>query len=284
LEHAKLAARALVDQLQDGDYVSHVTYRAQARVRFQRHRLDNQDRADHLAQIGSLRPDSDTCISCGLREATAQVQRVQSEMGAGAFAQRVVLLSDGRATSGVTDTEQLARMTGALERQGATVTTVGVGLDYGEGLMVAMAVRGNGNHYFVENAETLFSTLQDEFTSLRRVVARKAVSVLTFAPGTRFVRGFDRVFQQQGQVVRVPLGDIPAGALRTVLMELAPAKGQVGQTVSVADARIEYFDLTRETNDAVQTLASLQMTDNAQQVTAHVDPDVAARVEELKIA
>ena len=68
---------------------------------------------------------------------------------------RVILLTDGLANVGILDPGVLAQHAGELRRRGIATTTVGVGQDFDEGLLSAMAEAGGGNFQYVSGSEGL---------------------------------------------------------------------------------------------------------------------------------
>jgi Ca-activated chloride channel family protein len=62
---------------------------------------------------------------------------------------RVILLSDGNANVGeITETEPIAALCQEAAAKGVTTSTYGLGRSFNEDLMVAMAQKGQGNHYY----------------------------------------------------------------------------------------------------------------------------------------
>ncbi|MDR3690148.1 MAG: VWA domain-containing protein [Fimbriimonas sp.] len=85
---------------------------------------------------------------------------------------RVILLSDGQANAGrFQDGPTLAQHAAlSYEQYGVTTTTVGVGLDYDEGLMAGMARSGGGAHYFAHTADAIIDAFSLERYSVASVV------------------------------------------------------------------------------------------------------------------
>jgi hypothetical protein len=66
---------------------------------------------------------------------------------------RVILLSDGNANVGeITDTTAIAALCAHAAERGVTTSTYGLGPHFNEDLMVEMAKRGGGNHYYGDTA------------------------------------------------------------------------------------------------------------------------------------
>ncbi len=111
----------------------------------------NPELADHIAR---LKPGGWTALYEGWLTGARLLP-------AGA---RIVLLSDGLANRGrYTSAQDLAQQAGITLRQfGKTTTTIGVGTDYDEALMAAMATAGGGSHYFCRTADSILAAFAQE--------------------------------------------------------------------------------------------------------------------------
>jgi Ca-activated chloride channel family protein len=98
------------------------------------------------------------------------VQALSEVSGSGL--KRVVLLSDGRANSGLLDTASIANQCAEWAAQGITTSTYGLGNGFNEELMVAMARAGGGNHYYGDSAEDLMDPFQQELDLLGNLCMR----------------------------------------------------------------------------------------------------------------
>ncbi len=78
-------------------------------------------------------------------------------------ASRVILISDGLANRGITDLNSLRGMASAAIEGEFAISTVGVGTDFNEQLMTAIADRGAGNYYYLENPAAFAEVFQQEF-------------------------------------------------------------------------------------------------------------------------
>lgn len=86
---------------------------------------------------------------------------------------RVILLSDGQANEGVTDTDAITAECAKWAGEGITTSTYGLGNHFNEDLMVAMARAGGGNHYYGETAEDLMDPFQQELELLGNLCLRE---------------------------------------------------------------------------------------------------------------
>ena len=177
LENAIAAAQGAVERLSDDDVVSVVDYATTARELVPATRVDPNARSRILGELGRLTASGDTCISCAL---DTTLGTMRGQRGA---VERVLLISDGEATTGVRDVDGMRRVAASLGNMGATVTTIGVDVDYNERMMAAIAQETNGRHYFVSSPDGLARIFDEELRGLERTVARDARLELEFAPG-----------------------------------------------------------------------------------------------------
>jgi Ca-activated chloride channel family protein len=94
---------------------------------------------------------------------------------AGTDVHRVVLLSDGCANEGETRLEPITGQCKAFAQKGVSTSTYGLGRDFNEELMLAMAAAGRGNAYYGQTAADLADPFAEEFALLTSLAARGLV-------------------------------------------------------------------------------------------------------------
>ena len=80
-----------------------------------------------------------------------------------------ILLSDGQTNRGLTDTARICEQVSALAGAGVTTTTVGLGADFNEELMTAIAQAGQGSAHYGERAIDLAETFEAEIGLLSQL-------------------------------------------------------------------------------------------------------------------
>ncbi len=80
-----------------------------------------------------------------------------------------ILLSDGQANRGLTNTARICEQVSALAGAGVTTTTVGLGADFNEELMTAIAQAGQGSAHYGERAIDLAETFEAEIGLLSQL-------------------------------------------------------------------------------------------------------------------
>ena len=80
-----------------------------------------------------------------------------------------ILLSDGQTNRGLTNTARICEQVTALAGAGVTTTTVGLGADFNEELMTAIAQAGHGSAHYGERAIDLAETFEAEIGLLSQL-------------------------------------------------------------------------------------------------------------------
>lgn len=118
--------------------------------------------------IGSIHSGGNTNLHGGWLDGADSLAGVP-----GAGLKRVILLSDGCANEGLTDSAEIAAQCAAWAAKGVTTSTYGLGDNFNEDLMVAMARAGGGNHYYGDTAEDLMEPFQQELDLLANLALRQ---------------------------------------------------------------------------------------------------------------
>jgi Ca-activated chloride channel family protein len=86
---------------------------------------------------------------------------------------RVLLLSDGQANEGLTDTDQIAAKVAGLTQRGISTSAFGLGDDFDEDLMGAMAAAGDGTLAHIETPSQLADLYASELQGLAATFGRR---------------------------------------------------------------------------------------------------------------
>lgn len=182
IEKARQAACVAIDQLAGDDIFSLVIFDNETevvlppeRVGDERHREAMKERIDHI------RPRGSTAIYAGVKLGATQLRKNLDKERVN----RVILLSDGIANVGPSRSVDLAALGRDLRSDGIAVTTVGLGDDYNEDLMTALAEASSGNYYYVRDAEKLPGIFAEELGATRSIVARAVIIRITVPEGVR---------------------------------------------------------------------------------------------------
>jgi Ca-activated chloride channel family protein len=182
LELARETMLAIASELHEGDIVSMVSWDDDTRILLDSHVADGPDDPALVSAIRSLASGGSTNLSAGLIKAYQVAERNQST----GRTNRVVLISDGGANTGVTDEDLIARNADDAEGEGIYLIGVGVGDPgfYSDALMDTVTDLGKGAYLFVDSAsEAARSFTGERLVSNLEVAARDVRLSMTLPPG-----------------------------------------------------------------------------------------------------
>jgi Ca-activated chloride channel family protein len=279
IAHTRAAAKHLVSQLNDQDTLSIVSYSDDVRVDLPASRVDAEVKRNALAAISRIRAGGSTNLSGGLFRGQSEVERNVRQ----GQVNRVLLMSDGLANRGIIDTAQLARRVQQASQRGLSVTTLGVGTDYNEDLMTAVADHGGGNYYFIESPKAIASVFNQELSRMFATVAQNARIELNIEDGAELKNVFGYTHARKGDVVSIPLSEIFGGQRRSILVELQIPVARSGRAV-LGSVTLIYDDVVRESKVKTDVALAVQVTSSKDLVDKGRDRSVEERIEEVKVA
>jgi Ca-activated chloride channel family protein len=279
MARARDAARGLVERLGERDRVALVQYDDTADLLVPATVTDEAGKRRLTAAIDSIQDAGGTNLHDGLMLGRDQILQTMTP----GHVNRVILLSDGNANVGITNVATLARIAGAAAERGVRITTVGLGIDYNEDLMEAVAENGRGQYYYVKDAGSLDAVFAGELRAIQATVATAAELRLEPAcAGVEIAEVFGYVTRREGHAVIVPLADVAGGDKRKVVARLRVPTGSPG-AAGVLGARLS-FATPAGAKKMVTAAVGVELTDDAAAVEAALDPAVLAKVEQADAA
>ncbi|MCI0464084.1 MAG: VWA domain-containing protein [Gemmataceae bacterium] len=168
MDYAIRAAVFAVEQLLPTDRVSVTVFDDQIQTLVPSTLATDRQRIINV--LRGVRPGNTTALFDGWQEGAKQVR---SHLTPGGL-NRVLLLSDGLANVGETNTDVIATGVHRLTKEGVGTTTMGVGDDYNEDLLEAMAQSGDGSYFYIESPAQLPDIFQTELHGLRATHGHRA--------------------------------------------------------------------------------------------------------------
>ncbi|MCA9707221.1 MAG: VWA domain-containing protein, partial [Myxococcales bacterium] len=176
IQYVREGLYRMLDDLRPEDRVSLIGFSDTAELRVESVAGDDPELT--LA-IGSLQAAGRTNIYDGLRMAYETV-----EAHAGPEHQnRVILLSDGEATAGITSDVKLVEMSAAYNAEGYGLTTIGMGESFNPELMRDLAEKGAGAFYFLEDPSAVEEVFEEEVKTFLVPLAKDVEISLQVDPG-----------------------------------------------------------------------------------------------------
>jgi Ca-activated chloride channel homolog len=183
------------------------------------------DKPGLIAQIKKIVPRGSTALHAGWASGAQQVLEYVAWQGLN----RVLLLSDGLANHGLTDPEAICGEVRGMAGRQVSTSTIGVGDDYNEDLMGAMARAGMGNYYFVENSVQLADIFQTELQGLMATTGRRAELTVRPGPGVELVDVLTELERGSAGQIKLPdlVSDMPISILLRVRVTPQPRRSEL---------------------------------------------------------
>ena len=165
---------------------------------------------------------------------------------------RVLLLTDGLANVGMTDPAELERHARELRARGVSTSTFGVGQDFDERLLEAMADAGGGAFRYIENAAQIPDHIAGEVGEVLEVTAREVSLVVTSPDRVQVEPVTPYPIEGRPGRADVGIGDLVADQAVRIVLRIRFPLGEGGRDVG---ASFELVDRDGVLAGASRTLA-----------------------------
>ena len=246
IDDARQAVKGLLERLTADDRLALAVYANQVQMIAPLAAMADARRRQVAAMVDAIYAGGGTNLGGGLRLGLDTLLR---EPVAGRQ-RKVILISDGLANQGITDPMALAGMAGAAVQNRIGVSTVGVGYDFNEVTMTAIADQGAGRYYFLENPQAFAQVFQQEFRASRNVAVSGVEIRVPLAKGVRLVHAGGYPITHEGRQAVIHPGDLMACQQRNFYLtfEVPTDKAQVFE--------LGAFQVRYRHDEAVRTLQS----------------------------
>jgi Ca-activated chloride channel family protein len=145
---------------------------------------------------------------------------------------RVIVLSDGLANVGETRPDAIASDVHGLAQRGVSTTTLGIGDDYSEDLLAAMARSGDGNFFHIESADQLPEIFETELSGLSATMGQRVSLGVEAQSGVKVMDVLNDLDQTNTKRYKLP--NLVVGSPINVVVRLQiPALSQSAELVKV---------------------------------------------------
>ena len=251
LRLAKLAVEQSIMRLQSDDRFAVVVYDDSIDVIQPSVTATQGNRQAAMSALSRIGSRGTTNLGEGWLRGCEQVALNLQEAGVN----RCLLLTDGLANVGMTDRDELATHAAALRARGVSTTTFGVGTDFDEVLLQAIATAGGGNFYYIAEAAQIMDLITSEVGEALDVVARDVTLEIDVPEGVAVeaLSPFP-VATVAGRTV-VSLGSLVAEQVAQVVLRLNFPFGEVGRETGAVMSLSAAGD-----RDGVASGASMSLT------------------------
>lgn len=268
IEEARKAAIAAVQNLNANDVVSVVTYDSTVQVLVPATKLT--DKGMVCQRIRSIEAGGRTALFAGVSKGAGELRKFLNRE----YVNRIILLSDGKANVGPTSPSELGALGKSLSKEGVTVSSLGLGLDYNEDLMVQIASQSGGNHVFIEDARNIANIFEEEFKTVLSVVAQEVAVSISVSDGVRPVRVLGNRAEINGQNVVIEVAQIYSEQEKFIVLEVEIPASPQNKPRKIADVQISYDNMLTKATDRLSGTASVNFSTDAKAVIGSINDEV----------
>jgi Ca-activated chloride channel family protein len=257
LEQARRAALRVVDLLDEHDRLAIVHYGSDVRALGGLFATP-ENKARMKRYIRSIQAEGGTNIGEGLLAGRHHLAPAMSDFRLN----RLLLLSDGQPTVGITSATGLENIVAKIRASGVSVTSLGVGADFNEDLMQRLADVGGGSYGFISDASAMASLYERDLEQAGTLVARGVTLSFALPDGIAFREVYGRS-SSSGNTVSIALPDFSAGQGEKLAVHLSATPRVMTGSIDVASFKLNYTNLlTGSAVDAQLALAAMVTTDS----------------------
>lgn len=227
IEIAKEAVREAIGRLRDDDRFSVVVYDDRMDVVVASTRATRTARREAVDRIAGIEARGSTNLGEGWLRGCQQVAEYHAAEGVN----RCLLLTDGLANVGITDPEVLRQHAAELRVRGVSTSTFGVGEDFSESLLQAMADAGGGHFYYIATAAAIRDTMTSEVGETLEVVARDVALEVTAPEGVRVESLSGFATSERGGRASISLGDLVSNQVVQLVLRINFPFGEAGREI-----------------------------------------------------
>lgn len=223
LNHVKIAAHYIIEELEKEDILGVVSFNDRATVMFPSSPLQDRQRAH--ARVSSIWASGGTEILQGLRAGLKEIRRYHSRD----TISHLILLTDGRTYGDEEECLSEARRAGL---EGIEISALGIGEDWNEVFLDQLAKQTGGTSTYIAYPQQIRGVLQDLIQRLSTLMARNVT--LTVRPTER--SRVEAVFRTAPYMERLSpgendtyaLGNLMAGKSMQALLEIVVQESRSG--------------------------------------------------------
>src|ERR1041384_8014950 len=270
---AREAAMFCVDQMLATDRLSVVTFDDRIDVLFPSEPVTNKQAMKDLISRVTARN------STALHEAWVRGGLTVSERLLDPGINRVVLITDGLANVGITNTDEIVTQAMGVFQRGVSTSTIGIGADFNEDLLMPMAQSGGGNAWHVVEPDDMQHIFQIELEGLIAQFAHTVSLSLIPADGVRVVDVLnDFEFTETG---RYRLPNLQAGSPLNIVVQLRVGAQELGTQMHLLDLRLGFTPQDAKNAEVLKQAHTVEFTTLSEAERSDVNDEVIKTVQFL---
>ncbi|MGZ0656607.1 vWA domain-containing protein [Coraliomargarita sp. W4R72] len=280
IEQAIQAAEVAVGRLGERDMVSIIIYDGEVDTLVPSQHATREGIAAMRRALRRVTARGNTAIYAGLSQAAAELRRYQDQ----GYINRMILLSDGLANRGPSQVADFRGLGRALAGEDIVISTIGLGLGFNEDIMTTLADAGQGNTYFVEDADDLPRIFAGELGDALNVAATNIEIIVRPRGGARIIKSLGREAELNDGTARFRMSQVYGGLEKLALVEVRAPKGSVGSVEDLIEVEVNYTAVGESHARSQQVSVPIRYTDEVEQVVTAARKDIAQNVMANRVA
>ena len=260
IEHARAATRYCIDQLLPSDRLSVVIFDDQIEVLIPSQPVENKEALKR--QLEHIHARSATALHEAWVRGGMQVSEQLSDSGIN----RVLLITDGQANVGLTKTDEIVSQALGLAEHRISTSTIGIGDDFNEDLLMPMAEAGGGNAWHVETPEDMERIFSVELEGLIAQVAHTVTLGLVPSDGVRLSDVLNDF--ELNETGRYKLPNLHAASPVDVVVQLRVPAQAAGTSRHLLDLRLGFTPQDASSAEVVRQ--TLEMSFETAEAVEHL--------------
>ncbi len=249
LDYAKQAITYAIQQLLPSDRLSLTLFDTQVETKIPSTLATDKQKL--LETVKLIRSGSSTALHDGWVQGGIQVSEYLNHD----HLNRVILLSDGLANVGETNPDVIASDVHGLMKTGITTSALGVGRDYDEDLLEAIARSGDGNFFHIASSEDLPQIFETELQGLATTLGRAVTLKLDPQAGTTVKEVLNDLEREESGAIKLPNLTV-ANPLKVVVRLRLPALSAVTDVFKVT---LQWEDTDNQQTCTQEAVLQLQV-------------------------
>ena len=184
IENLKEAVGFLINHLSDSDLISVIIFDDQVETLIPNQPAKNRDAIK--TALSKVIARGGTQISDGLKVGMEEIKKGLSN----GRVNRIILLTDGQTWD---DEEACLKLAEEAGRQNIAITSIGIGEEWNEKLLLKIAEASRGNSHWIQNPISILDAFQQEVEGMQSVAAVNLKMSVRMSPGVRPVKVYSTI-------------------------------------------------------------------------------------------
>ncbi len=226
LEYSKIAIEQIINNLRNDDTIHFVMYDSKAEVVFNKGDLSQKEIL--ITKLKAIGPGGMTNLSDGILKGYSMFEKSTYEN------KRMFVFSDGLANQGIINIADVSKIVNDIKENYVNTSSFGIGRDFDEDMMQAISEHGNGDYFFIEQADKIPDIVSEGIEGLlSTVTSNNEFSVRGVNGGV-----LKKIYTHDISCAK--LGDLKNAETRQILVELEINPSKLKDGNNILEYKLEY--------------------------------------------